>query len=129
LPDRDGLKRVSRGRQGTVTASLIMRQLASYRRQNGVAAAQSELGRLGRTRFTLDWISDPGLRRTTGQELNKARHAQQPGAGGLHSSSGRDPRSGHENQQHRASGLNFIVTAIILWNTRYLLSVLSPLYA
>ena len=26
----------------------------------------------------------------------------------------------YENQQHRASGLNFIVTAIILWNTRYL---------
>ena len=26
----------------------------------------------------------------------------------------------YENQQHRASGLNFLVTAIILWNTRYL---------
>jgi hypothetical protein len=26
----------------------------------------------------------------------------------------------HENQQHRASGLNLLVTAIILWNTRYL---------
>ena len=25
-----------------------------------------------------------------------------------------------ENQQHRASGLNLLVTAIILWNTRYL---------
>jgi TnpA family transposase len=31
---------------GTVTASLIMRQLASYPRQNGVAAALRELGRL-----------------------------------------------------------------------------------
>jgi TnpA family transposase len=26
----------------------------------------------------------------------------------------------YENQQHRASGLNLIVTEIILWNTRYL---------
>jgi hypothetical protein len=26
----------------------------------------------------------------------------------------------YENQQHRASGLNFLITAIILWNTRYL---------
>src|SRR3984893_6198308 len=56
---------------GTVTASLIMRQLASYPRQNGVAAALRELGRLERTLFTLDWITDPELRRTTGQELNK----------------------------------------------------------
>jgi hypothetical protein len=26
----------------------------------------------------------------------------------------------YENQQHRVSGLNLLVTAIILWNTRYL---------
>ena len=26
----------------------------------------------------------------------------------------------YENQQHRASGLNLVVTAIIPWNTRYL---------
>jgi TnpA family transposase len=58
-------------RTGTVTASLIMRQLASYPRQNGLAAALRELGRMARTRFTLDWIDDPELRRTTGQELNK----------------------------------------------------------
>jgi TnpA family transposase len=38
-------------RTGTVTASLIMRQLASYPRQNGVAAALRELGRLERTLF------------------------------------------------------------------------------
>ena len=54
-------------RTGTVTASLIMRQLASHPRQNGVAAALRELGRLERTLFTLDWIDDPELRRTTGQ--------------------------------------------------------------
>jgi len=58
-------------RTGTVTASLIMRQLASYPRQNGVAAALRELGRLERTLFTLDWVNDPELRRATGQELNK----------------------------------------------------------
>src|SRR6185369_12234861 len=40
-------------RTGTVTASLILRQLASYPRQNGVAAALRELGRLERTLFTL----------------------------------------------------------------------------
>ena len=26
----------------------------------------------------------------------------------------------YENQQHRASSLNLVVTAVILWNTRYL---------
>ena len=47
-------------RAGAVTASLIMRQLASYPRQNGVAAALRELGRLERTLFTLDWNEGQG---------------------------------------------------------------------
>ena len=67
------LRIVASIRTGTVTASLIMRQLASYPRQNGVAAALRELGRLERTLFTLDWINDPELRRATGQELNKGK--------------------------------------------------------
>ncbi len=67
----DILRVVASIRTGTVTASVIMRQLAAYPRQNGVAAALRELGRLERTLFTLDWVEDPELRRTTGQELNK----------------------------------------------------------
>lgn len=58
-------------RNGSVTASLIMCQLAAYPRQNGVAAALRELGRLEHTLFTLDWIEDPELRRDTSRELNK----------------------------------------------------------
>src|SRR5208283_2496162 len=33
----------------------------------------------------------------------------------------------YENQQHRASGLNLLVTAIILWNTRYLARAIAAL--
>ena len=35
----------------------------------------------------------------------------------------------YENQQHRASGLNLLVTAIILWNTRYLARAIAALRA
>src|SRR6201993_2318686 len=107
-------------RTGTVTASLIMRQLASYPRQNGVAAALRELGRLERTLFTLDWIEDPELRRSTGQELNKGESRNSLARAVFIHRLGEIRDRTYENQQHRASGLNLVVTAIILWNTRYL---------
>jgi len=46
-------------RAGTVAPSVIMRQLASYPRQNGVATALRELGKLERTLFTFDWVRIP----------------------------------------------------------------------
>jgi len=45
-------------KQGTATASLMLRKLGSYPRQNGLAVALKELGRIERTLFTLDWIQD-----------------------------------------------------------------------
>jgi len=45
----DILRIVTSLRAGTVTASVIMRQLASHPRQNGIAAALRELGRMERT--------------------------------------------------------------------------------
>jgi TnpA family transposase len=107
-------------RTGTVTASLIMRQLASYPRQNGVAAALRELGRLERTLFTLDWIADPELRRGTSRELNKGESRNSLARAVFIHRLGEIRDRTYENQQHRASGLNLLVTAIILWNTRYL---------
>jgi len=116
----DILRIVASLRAGTVTASVIMRQLASYPRQNGIAAALRELGRLERTLFTLDWIEDPELRRSTGQELNKGESRNSLARAVFIHRLGEIRDRTYENQQHRASGLNLVVTAIILWNTRYL---------
>jgi TnpA family transposase len=107
-------------RSGTVTASLIMRQLAAYPRQNGVAAALRELGRLERTLFTLDWIEDPELRRDTSRELNKGESRNSLARAVFIHRLGEIRDRTYENQQHRASGLNLLVSAITLWNTRYL---------
>jgi TnpA family transposase len=97
-----------------------MRQLAAHPRQNDVGAALRELGRLERTLFTLDWISDPELRRSTGQELKKGESRSSLVRAVCIHQLGEIRDRTYENQQHRASGLNFVVTAIILWNTLYL---------
>ena len=106
-----------------------MRQLASYPRQNGVAAALRELGRLERTLFTIDWIEDPELRRRTSRELNKGESRNSLARAVFIHRLGEIRDRTYENQQHRASGLNLLVTAIVLWNTRYLDRAIAALRA
>jgi len=64
-------------RLGTVTASLMLRKLASYPRQNGLAWALREVGRIEKTLFTLEWFQSLELRRRGQVGLNKreARNA------------------------------------------------------
>jgi Tn3 transposase DDE domain len=89
-------------------------------RQNGLAKALREIGRIERTLFTLDWIKNPDLRRRAHLGLNKgeARNALARAVYFCRLGEMRDRT--FENQFFRASGLNLLVAAIILWNTRYL---------
>ena len=59
--------------QGTVTASLILRKLGSYPRQNSLALALREIGRIERTLFMVAWLEDPALRRRVPQQSNFMR--------------------------------------------------------
>jgi TnpA family transposase len=106
--------------QGTVTASLMLRKLGSYPRQNGLALALRELGRLERTLFTLEWLQSTELRRRVQIGLNKgeAKNALARAVFFHRLGELRDRR--FENQRYRASGLNLVIAAIVLWNTVYL---------
>lgn len=55
----------------------MLRKLCSYPRQNGLAVALRELGRIERTLFILDWLQSVELRRRVHAGLNKgeARNA------------------------------------------------------
>ena len=116
-------------RTGTVTASAMLRKLSAYPRQNGLALALREVGRLERSIFMLDWLQDIDLRRRTQAGLNKgeARNALARALFFNQLGELRDRR--FENQSYRASGLNLLVAAIILWNTRYLERALADMEA
>ena len=68
----------------------------------------------------LDSRQDKDLRRQTTQELNKGESRNSLARAVFIHRLGEIRDRTYENQQHRASGLNLVVTAIILWNTRYL---------
>ncbi len=107
-------------RQGTVTASLMLRKLGSYPRQNGLAVALRELGRIERTLFALDWMQNVELRRRVQVGLNKGEAKNALARAVFLNRLGEIRDRSFENQRYRASGLNLVVTAIVLWNTVYL---------
>jgi TnpA family transposase len=107
-------------RQGTVTASLMLRKLGAYPRQNALASALRELGKLERTLFLLRYIRDIELRRRIHIGLNKGETRNALARAVFFNRLGELRDRTLENQQHRASGLNLVVAAIVLWNTVYL---------
>jgi Tn3 transposase DDE domain len=100
--------------------SLILRKLGSYPRQNSLALALRELGRIERTLFTLHWLQDPALHRRVQVGLNKGEARNALARAVFFYRLGEIRDRSFENQRYRASGLNLVVAAISLWNTVYL---------
>ena len=107
-------------KQGTVTASMMVRKLGSYPRQNGLAIALRELGRIERTLFILDWLQSVELRRRVHDGLNKGEARNALARAIFFSRLGEIQDRSFEQQRYRASGLNLVTAAIVLWNTVYL---------
>ena len=107
-------------KQGNVKASLMLRKLGSYPRQNGLAVALRELGRIERTLFTLDWMQSVELRRHVQVGLKQGEAKNALARAVFFNRLGEIRDRSFENQRYRASGLNLVVAAIILWNTVYL---------
>ena len=75
----------------------MLRKLGSYPRQNGLAVALRELGRIERTLFTLNWLQSTDLRRRVQVGLNKGEAknalARPSSSIGCACQRGRGPRS------------------------------------
>jgi len=113
----DLLRLLTSVRLGTVTASQILRKLAAYPRQNGLAVALREMGRIERTLYVLTWFQSPGLRQRVTGGLNKGEARNALAQAILFNRRGTVQDRSYEDQCNRASGLNLVVAAIILWNT------------
>lgn len=121
------LRLVTSIKQGTVTASLMLRKLGSYPRQNGLAMALRELGRIERTLFILDWLQSVELRRRVNAGLNKGEARNALARAVFFNRLGEIRDRSFEQQRYRASGLNLVTAAIILWNTVYLGRIVDAL--
>lgn len=117
----DGILRLATSIQlGTATASLLLRKLSSYPRQNGLAVALRELGRIERSLFILDWLQSVELRRRVTAGLNKGEARNALARAVFFNRLGEIRDRSYEQQHYRASGLTLVTAAIILWNTVYM---------
>ena len=114
------LRLVTSIKQGTVTASLMLKKLGSYPRQNGLAVALRELGCIERTLFMLNWLQSVELRRRVNARLNKGEARNALARAVFFNRLGEIRDRSFEQQRYRASGLNLVTAAIVLWNTVYL---------
>jgi TnpA family transposase len=105
----------------------MLKKLSGFPRQNGLAVALRDIGRIEHSLFMLDWYSNPELRRRTGLGLNKGEARNTLARAIFFNRLGELRDRSFENQAYRASGLNLIVAAIVLWNTRYLAPVFAEL--
>ncbi|VCX58274.1 Putative transposase (identified by ISEscan HMM) [Escherichia coli] len=115
----DILRPASSIKQGTVTASLMLRKLGSYPRQNGLAVPLRELGG-----SSARCSSRTGCKvlncAAVHAGLNKGEARNSLARAVFFNRLGEIRDRSFEQQRYRASGLNLVTAAIVLWNTVYL---------
>ena len=116
----DVLRLATSIKQGTATASLLIKKLGSYPRQNSLALALREVGRIERTLFILQWLQSKELRRRVQAGLNKGEARNALARAVFFNRLGEFRDQSFEGQRYRASGLNLLTAAIVLWNTVYI---------
>lgn len=107
-------------REGKVSGSLIMGKLRSYSRQNRLATALREMGRIEKTIFILDYISNEAIRRRIQRGLNKGEAMNALARALFFGKRGELRERALQDQLQRASALNILINAISVWNTVYL---------
>jgi TnpA family transposase len=107
-------------REEKVTSSLILSKLGSYSRQNSLSNALKEMGKIERTMFILNFASDPDFRRKIQVGLNKGEELNGLARAVFFGRRGYFWERELQGQLQKASCLNVILNAIVIWNTKYL---------
>ena len=104
-------------KEGHVKPSVLIRRLASLPRSATLFKAWEDLGRLVTTRWVLDYVGDPKLRRTAIVELNKGEQKHGLAKKFFHGTDGGFRTGDHLAQLHATSCLNLLIACVAVGNT------------
>lgn len=123
----DVLRLIYSIKEGRVSGALIMSKLGSYSRQNSLATALRELGRIEKTIFILDYVSSKSLRRRIQKGLNKGEAMNALARAIFFGKHGQFHERAIQDQLQKSSALNILINSITLWNTVYLSKAVEKL--
>jgi len=112
-----------------VVPSTLLKKLAALPKTNTLSRTLREIGRIERTLFMIEWYSSPALRDRCRAGLNKGEAGNKLTRAVFFHERGEIRDGSFESQAFRASGLNLVVSAIVLWNTVYLSRAVESLRA
>lgn len=124
----DDLLRVAGSlKQGTISASELVRSLLRSERPSTLARALGELGRINKTLYLLPYMDDVAYRRRILNQLNRQESRHGLARDTFHGRRGELRQRYREGQEDQLSALGLVVNVIILWNTRYMEASLKHL--
>jgi TnpA family transposase len=110
-----------------VPADVIVKRLVNASPADRLSKALTELGRLVKTVYILQYIQDEQLRRTIGTQLNRGEHRQGVARHVFFADQG-EFRTGDLAQiMNKASCLSLLSNAILVWNTVHISNIVSRL--
>jgi TnpA family transposase len=110
---------------GHTTASVALKRLASYSKKNHFYRANRELGRVFKTAFILDYMSQPPLRRRVRRGLLKGEQLHTLARDVCFGKRGRISARDLQEQMNTCSCLTLILACIIYWQAREIERVVS----
>ena len=114
---------------GHTTASLLIAKLHASSRQNSLARALQEYGRLVRTIYLCRYVADEELRGRVRRQLNKGESLHALRRGLFFAHQGHVRRRHLDDQVDQALCLTLVTNAAVLWTTTYLGDALDALRA
>lgn len=112
-----------------VSASLILRKLSSYARQNPLYQGLREIGRVDKTKLILRCLHDEDFRRLQTKEINKGERSHDLDRFLCFGKQGALRSKDILDQSHSFSCLAILHNAIVVWNLEQVPAVLDRLRA
>ncbi len=112
---------------GKINASELLRTLLKSDKPSSLAQAISDLGKIPKTIYLLNYIDDEAYRRRILIQLNRGEGRHAVARNVCHGQRGEIRKKYRQGQEDQLSALGLVTNAIILWNTLYIESAIDQL--